>query len=86
MKELYEEHGDEFEEDDLTREFLSKFYDDAFNKIKDIDRNVKGIDEKYEKLIQFFGDTKKSMPFDTFIDIFTKFYRDLNVYTYLYTA
>jgi hypothetical protein len=79
LKQLHEDHIEEFEEDDLTKEFLSNFYDDAFKKIKDIEKKVKGIDEKYDQLIQYFGDTTKNMPIDTFIEIFVKFSKEFNV-------
>ena len=85
LRELYENQMQEFEEDDLTEEFLLNFYDDAFQNVKDIEKKIKDIEEKYNILIQYFGDTTKNMPIDTFIDIFVKFSKEFNVNYNLYS-
>ena len=85
LKQLYENERQEFEEDDLTEEFLLTFYNDAYNSIKEIETKLKGLEEKYDKLIQYFGDTTKNMPIDTFIDILVKFSKELNVYNTLHS-
>jgi hypothetical protein len=70
---------DKLEEDDKSLEFLESFYDKAKLAMITTDEKIKSIEEKYVKTIEFFGDNKKDLPMDTFIEIFNKFNKDLNV-------
>jgi len=61
---------------------LDSFFEKAKVSISLIDEKIKSIDEKYSTLLIFFGDNVKDMPMETFIEIFSKFNRDLGVKIY----
>ena len=69
-------------EDDGSIEFLNSLQDKAKLAMNTTDEKIKSIEEKYIKTIEFFGDNKKELPMETFIEIFIKFYKDLNVRKY----
>ncbi len=67
------------EEDDKSIEFLASFYDNAKVEVQNVGEKIKSIEAEYFKLVKFFGDNPKDLSMETFIEIFNKFYKDLNV-------
>jgi hypothetical protein len=64
--------------EDESEKFLSSFYDDAQNKIKEIKEKVEKIDKDYEGVAKFYGDNPQKFTMINFVDTFRKFTKDLS--------
>ncbi len=70
---------DKLEDDDRSPEFLGSFADTARLAVLTTEDKVKSIEGKYETTVKLFGETPKELPMESFIEIFNKFNKDLNV-------
>ena len=64
--------------EDESEKFLSSFYDDAQNKIKEIKEKVEKIDKDYEGVAKFYGENPQKFTMINFVDTFRKFTKDLS--------
>ena len=64
--------------EDESEKFLSSFYDDAQNKIKEIKEKVEKIDKDYEEVAKFYGENPQKFTMINFVDTFRKFTKDLS--------
>ena len=64
--------------EDESEKFLSSFYDDAQNKIKEIKEKVEKIDKDYEEVAKFYGENPQKFTMIQFVDTFRKFTKDLS--------
>ena len=63
--------------EDESEKFLSSFYDDAQNKIKEIKEKVEKIDKDYEEVAKFYGENPQKFTMIQFVDTFRKFTKEL---------
>jgi hypothetical protein len=65
------------DKDDKTEEFLHSFYPTADYEVCELEKCIKNIDIEYEKVCLFFGENIKDLPFETLMEIFVKFFKDV---------
>ncbi len=70
---------EELSEDDRTIDFLKTVSSEANLIMQNIRDKKDNIENKYLSLVQYLGDTIQNLPMDTFILIFSKFYKDFVV-------
>ena len=78
LKKALAENKDLLLAEDESEKFLSSFYDDAQNKIKEIKEKVEKIDKDYEEVAKFYGENPQKFTMIQFVDTFRKFTKDLS--------
>lgn len=66
---------------DKTELFINSFYHEALKKVDQAEQEINSINEEYESLVLFFGETLKDMSFEKLINVFRNFFDNVNKMT-----